>query len=252
MGHPIATTYLSMRSSFLALAVLLAPAVAAAHVRITSPTPRSLTDLKERHCGSAGSARANVQTLRPGSSLHLVWDEYIVHPGWFRISFQQNGDTFEIPPLSNGPTGAGAASNYPTENLTGKTDVATGSQILADRIAHGTLSMDITLPNVECTNCTLQLTQMMTDKPPYSIDTASNDIYYACVDLVLSATAATPDAGGGTGPGPGGGSPDGGVGAPAGGTGGGCSVTGGSTGLLAFAMMGLLRRRRARGTGTAS
>jgi hypothetical protein len=229
-----------MRLRLSALAVLLVPTIAAAHIRITSPTPRSSTDLKERHCGMAGSARANVQTLRPGSSLHLVWDEYIVHPGWFRISFQQNGDTFEIPPV-----GAGGAGSYPTENLTGKTDPATGSLIIADRIAHGTLSMDVTLPNVECTNCTLQLTQMMTDKPPYSIDTLSNDIYYTCVDLVLSASAPTPDAGGGTGTGPDGGSP--GTGGNNGGsTGGGCSVTGSSTGLLALAMVGLLRRRRAR------
>lgn len=191
----------------------------------------------------AGSARANVQTLRPGSSLHLVWDEYIVHPGWFRISFQQNGDTFEIPPISNGKTGAGAASNYPTEDLTGKVDPGTGSLIIADRIAHGTLSKDITLPNVECNNCTLQLTQMMTDKPPYSIDTLSNDIYYACVDLVLTAAAPASDAGTGTGTGP-----DGGVPGPGGGNGGssgGCSATGGSAGILGLAFVGLLRRRRA-------
>lgn len=46
--------------------------------------------LKERHCGQTGSVRANVQTYRPGSPLHLIWDEYVVHPGWFRGSFQQN------------------------------------------------------------------------------------------------------------------------------------------------------------------
>jgi len=80
------------------------------------------------------------------------------------------------------------------------------------------------------------------------VDAASNDIYYACVDLVLSATAPTPDAGGGTGPG--GGSPDagagGGEGGGPGGTGGGCSAGGGSAGILALGMVGLLRRRRAR------
>jgi len=121
-----------------AFAILLVPALAAAHVRITSPTPRSSDQLKKRHCGQTGSTRANVQIYRPGSPLHLVWDEYVIHPGWFRVSFQQNGDTFEIPPASNGPTGSGAASNYPTEDLTGKTDPGTGSLILADRIKHGT------------------------------------------------------------------------------------------------------------------
>lgn len=194
--------------------------------------------LKDRHCGATGSARANVHTAAPGSTLHLVWDEYVAHPGWFRVSFQQNGDTFEIPPASNGKTGSGAPSNYPTENLTGMTDAATGSLILADRIMHPALSLDVVLPNVECNNCTLQLIQMMTDKPPYTIDAASNDIYFACVDLVL--TAAPPDAG---------------VPPPNGDAGneppvtssdsGGCSAAGASSSLLALAALGLRRRRRA-------
>jgi len=210
--------------------VVLGPAVAAAHVRITSPTPRSSDQLKERHCGLAGSARANVHTYKPGASLHLVWDEYIVHPGWFRVSFQPNGDTFETPPISNGPNGNGAAANYPTENLTGKTDPGTGSLIIADRIPHGTLSLDLTLPSMECNNCTLQLIQMMTDKPPYASDTTSDDIYYACVDMVLSNAAPAMDAG-----------TDG-----DGGTSGGCRTSGGASGLVALVLLGLLRRRRRR------
>lgn len=218
----------SLIAALAALAAVLAPAGASAHVRITSPTPRSSDQLKQRHCGQTGSARANVHTYKPGSPLHLVWDEYVVHPGWFRVSFQQNGDTFETPPASNGPNGNGGASNYPTENLTGKTDPATGSLIIADRIQHGTLSLDLTLPDVECDSCTLQLIQMMIDKPPYAADTTSDDIYYACVDLVLSNAAPASDAG-----------------SDAGGTSGGCSTTGGS-GLAGLAAVGLLLRRRRR------
>jgi uncharacterized protein (TIGR03382 family) len=218
-----------MRRLLPALAVVLAPAVAAAHIRITSPTPRSPDQLKQRHCGQTGSARANVQTYRPGAPLHLVWDEYVAHPGWFRISFQQNGDTFEVPPPSNGVTGSGAASNYPTEDLTGKTDPATGSLIIADRIMHGRSSFDLTLPNVECSNCTLQLTQMMTDKPPYAADTSSDDIYYQCVDLVLTSNAPPTDAGMGDG---------------TGGSSGGCSSSGGAPGLVVAAALVLVRRRR--------
>jgi uncharacterized protein (TIGR03382 family) len=224
-----------------AVAVILAPALVAAHVRITSPTQRS-DALKQRHCGATGSARANVQTMRPGSVMHLVWDEYVPHPGWYRISFQQNGDTFEIPPASTGPSSLGA-SNYPTEDLTGQTDPISGSRIIADRIQHPTLSMDVTLPDVECNNCTLQLIQMMIDKPDYSIAVGSDDIYFACVDLVLSATA--PDAGPGGGGGVDG-PPDAGIGLSAGNVSGGCSATGGSPGILALAIAGLvLRRRRA-------
>jgi uncharacterized protein (TIGR03382 family) len=231
-----------MRASRLtALVIVLAPAIASAHVRITSPTPRTTAQLKDRHCGLAGSTRANVQTYKPGATVHLVWDEYVAHPGWFRISFQQNGDVFEVPPPSNGPSSTGA-SNYPTENLTGKVDATTGSLIIADRIAHPALSMDVTLPNVECSNCTLQLTQMMIDKPPYSDDAASNDIYYACVDLVLTSSAPAPDAGATA---PDGGDVSGDAGTGGGHAGGGCSAShGGGSAMLALAIVGLLRRRR--------
>jgi len=227
--------------SLVPLSVLLVPALAAAHIRITSPTPRSTTVLKQRHCGATGSARANVQTYRPGATLHLVWDEYIPHPGWFRVAFQQNGDTFETPKESNGPRADGTPSNFPTENLTGQTDAATGSLIIADRIAHPALSYDVVLPSVECSNCTLQLIQVMTDKLDYAADTTSDDIYYACVDLVLSAATATPDAG----PGPG--MPDAGGNAATTGGGGGCSTAGGGTGLVALALVGLVLGRRTRG-----
>jgi hypothetical protein len=230
----------------LAVALVLAPTVAAAHIRITSPTPRTVSELKDQHCGATGSPRANVQTRRPGSTLHLVWDEYVKHPGWFRISFQQNGDTFEIPPASTGATGTGAVSNFPTENLTGQVDPGSGSLIIADHIEHPALSFDVPLPSVECNNCTLQLIQVMTDKPPYTSDPASDDIYFACVDLVLSATA--PDPGPGPGPGNGTGTSDAGTGG-GGISASGCSASGGSSGLPGLAVLavaaGLARPRRA-------
>lgn len=84
-------------------------------------------------------------------------------------------------------------------------------------------SFDITLPNIECSNCTLQVTQLMTDKPPYTTDALSNDIYYQCADITLSANA--PDAG--PPPPPGDGAPTGDAGNPATGeVGGGCCSTG--------------------------
>jgi hypothetical protein len=41
----------------------------------------------------------------------------------------------------------------------------------------------VMLPDLECDNCTLQLIQVMYDKPPYEV--GGNDIYYQCADLVL-------------------------------------------------------------------
>ncbi len=44
----------------------------------------------------------------------------------------------------------------------------------------------ITLPNEPCPACTLQLIQVMQDKPPWG---DGNDIYYQCADLVIEAGA---------------------------------------------------------------
>jgi hypothetical protein len=51
----------------------------------------------------------------------------------------------------------------------------------------------VTLPDLVCDNCTLQVIQVMYDKPPYT--TPGNDIYYQCADLVLRVGGAPPDAG---------------------------------------------------------
>ncbi len=99
----------------------------------------------------------------------------------------------------------------------------TDPTVLLDGIADmagGEYDIDVTLPDIECDNCTLQVIQVMTDKPPYvsGYVPENNDIYYQCADLVLVA----------------GGGPDGGAGGADGGTvvldGSSPSRDGGSTG----------------------
>lgn len=238
----------------LVVGALLVPSLASAHIHLTFPTSRTTLatgDQKEQHCGTLNYDRAanptKISTFLPGQTITVTWDETIQHPGWFRIAFQPDGAVFGLPPASNGPTGGGAASNFPTANQEG-VDATNNSIVLADRIPDGMTTQSITLPNIECANCTLQFIQVMTDKAPYTIDALSDDIYFNCADLVLAANA--PDAGPGA-------TVDAGVtgDAPAAGGGGtdavqgGCAV-GGSSGLgagLGLALLGLRRRRRAVG-----
>ena len=77
------------------------------------------------------------------------------------------------------------------------TDVSGGPAVLLDDIADKTgtetYSQQIKLPDVACDNCTLQVIQVMTDKPPYG---DGNDLYYQCADIILTKDgAAAPDAG---------------------------------------------------------
>jgi len=228
--------------------------IADAHIHLTYPLARtdSMTgDQKEQHCGVPNQVRnpARVTELRPGSTITVTWLETINHPGWFRIAFQPDGQIFGIPPAGNGQSnvnGTIAASNFPTLNQEG-IDGANQSIVLKDRIPDGTLSTQVTLPNMECANCTLQFIQVMIDKPQYTIDAASDDIYFNCADITLSnAAPMTPDAGPGAGPDAGTG---GDAGTSDGNVSGGCSSTGGGArGSLALVLGALLilRRRRAR------
>lgn len=224
------------------IGALLIPSLASAHIHLTYPLSRTdlpTGDQKEQHCGTVGWNRAamnRITTFQPGSTITVTWAETIQHPGWFRIAFQPNGEVFGIPP-------AGANGAFPIDPQLG-VDNANQSIVLVDRIADGTLSQQITLPNMECNNCTLQFIQVMTDKPPYTTDAASDDIYFNCADITLSMNA--PDAGpqntvdagptdqdAGT---TGGGNTD---------VSGGCSTGGNATGglVLGVLLFGLRRRR---------
>src|SRR5262249_20346181 len=94
-----------------------------------------------------------------------------------------------------------------------------------------TYSFQLTLPNVECDNCTLQVIQVMEDNlahgdydPTPGVGIA--DIYHQCIDLVLKRGANT-SGDGGTGTGGTGGAGGNAGGAGGGGTGGGSSSGGG-------------------------
>jgi hypothetical protein len=162
------------KSLLLAVALLLARP-AAAHVRLESPASRYGDEMKLRPCGITGGVRTTrVTTVRPGQVVTVVFDEFIDHPGYFRIAFDPAGDSALGPPVWNGS----AFVNPPNVN------------VLVDHISnppgptHG--EVPVTLPGIECDTCTLQLIQVMTDKPPFD---GLDDFYYQCADLRLSSTA---------------------------------------------------------------
>lgn len=240
-----------MRSALIVGLLVLPVGIADAHIHLLQPLSRTDNPQgdpqKTRHCGDPGTTRiaSRVTTFKPGQTITVMWQETIPHPGWSRVAFQPNGEMFPIPKASNGPAGNGTASNYPTEDLTGMTDPETGAIVLKDRIGDTELSVEVTLPDMECSNCTLQLIQVMTNAPPYQADVAldadADDIYYQCADITLAADAPDP----GTNP-----MPDAGTGGgnnngngQGGEINGGCS-TGNATGLLALLGLAGLRRRR--------
>jgi hypothetical protein len=160
---------------------VLAALPARAHVRLVSPVSRYGDEMKFGPCGRLTSLRTNlVTTLRPGQTIEVVFDEIVGHPGYYRIAFDPSGDDDLGPPEWDGASLASPTFVNP-QNV----------QVLADHVpdapggvnTHGVVSVQ--LPDIECDSCTLQLIQVMTDKPPYD---GVDDFYYQCADLVLSRT----------------------------------------------------------------
>jgi hypothetical protein len=156
------------------LAAAMISAAAEAHIRLDVPKGRYLNDAqqntkqKQGPCGVTNDTRTAkadlITTFEPGEMITVEWTETINHPGHFRIAFSEKGQVFPAPTLDPMPVSA---------------------QILADDITDdksgGAFSHDVTLPNVSCDTCTLQLIQVMSD---------SGDYYFQCADLVLKAGGA--------------------------------------------------------------
>lgn len=215
-----------LASLALGAALVGAPTIASAHIQLVYPPPRTL-ELKRGPCGAVNSTRgANVIVLEPGASIDVRWTETINHPGHYRISFDLDGQDFVVPPTATGST----------EGMT---------NVLVDLIPDQTAPMaaytrSITLPDMTCENCTLQVIQLMTDKPPYTTDALSDDIYYQCADIALRRPAdhdADVDAPTG---------PDAGVGATELTGGCGCRTSQGQGAGMALAaiVLGIVSRRR--------
>ena len=161
--------------------VALSPLKARAHLGLDAPVSRYGPDvLKTGPCGVTNGERTNKVTYyEPGATIEVRWNEYVDHPGHYRIAFDDDGvDDFVDP--------ATMMEFYSNDTVL-LDDISDGEPSQRDFVA------TVTLPDITCDNCTLQVIQVMYDKPPYV--TPGNDIYYQCADLILREGGAPPDAG---------------------------------------------------------
>lgn len=160
-----------MRFAMFALVAGLAltPSVTRAHFDLVTPTSRYEGSQFGRPCGQApDTGRANETILSAGSTITLRWTSTIAHPGHYRISFDEDGQDFSVPLSTD--------DFYSDPNV-----VADDIPSLGD--ANRTFS--ITLPDIECDNCTIQLLQVLADHAPYTTDEATDDLHWQCADVIL-------------------------------------------------------------------
>lgn len=172
---------IALVSSLLCLGLGLA-SPARAHLHLVEPAARDGgEELKDGPCGQTGSVRGSVvTTFEAGQTIEIVIDEYIDHPSHYRVAFDVDGDDdFEDPVCLENCETSGPDPVF----ALGDPEI-----VLVDFIADaGTREQrfTVTLPDVVCDRCTLQVIQVMYDKRPYTI--GGNDNYYQCADVVLVA-----------------------------------------------------------------
>jgi hypothetical protein len=165
----------------LALMGLALPAQA--HICMEAPVSRvgpsctSASAQKPGPCGINTRSTKYVTECRPGQTLTVTLNETINHDSHYRIAFNPSGATFEDPTGIDDKDG-----KHPFVLLDGIKDESAARQ-----------SVKVTLPSAPCDQCTLQLIQVMYDKTGNGFGT--DDIYYACADIVLKGAPATGECG---------------------------------------------------------
>ncbi|WP_455365333.1 SCE4755 family polysaccharide monooxygenase-like protein [Kaarinaea lacus] len=134
--------------------------MARAHARFAldgEVPPRSTSaGIKTGPCGDIPRSQ-NPTTLTAGQQITMEWEETIDHPGSYRIAFSPAND-----------------EGFDDNVLYDAIDTQDGGN-LPHRY-----STTITLPNMVCETCSLQLIQTMTDRNPPTM-------YYSCADIRLVA-----------------------------------------------------------------
>lgn len=179
----------------LVLGSLFWVSASAAHLDLLQPSPREQgrlsvfevtnTNLKAGPCGQRDNGRtSNVNVYAPGETITIAWHEFVNHRSYYRIAFDRDGDNdfpvFEAP-------GIDSEGHDPREYCP-----VDGHVILAYELEDkqgGQYTMDVTLPDVECENCTLQVIQYMYGRG------RARPYYFQCADLALRVPVESLDAG---------------------------------------------------------
>ena len=153
------------------IALTLAGSVTFAHARLVFPSPRNNNaGIKTGPCG--GLAHSTDPTIvQAGQNVTVSWEETVNHPGKFLFALSMANDAdFQSNPLG---------TMIDTQN---------------DGQTPHSYTMTLTMPNVVCDSCTIQMIQSMEENPN------APSYYYSCADVKIVASNAVPIDPGGANP----------------------------------------------------
>ena len=191
----------STRSAVMsAVLVAVVPAVTHAHFRLLEPASWIIEDergdpQKGFPCGGSntdyGKPSYIVSQAVGGATLHVKVQETIYHPGHYRVALAVNSPA-ELPvdpkatteTTDRGPRSVSAEIQNPVQ-----------MPVLADGLfphsakVDAPLETDVTLPNISCKRCTLQVIQFMEQ---HAVNNPGNFTYHHCAVLQITADPKKP------------------------------------------------------------
>lgn len=134
------------------------------HARLTYPVPRNNNaGIKVGPCGGLARSTSPI-LLQGGKSLTILWEETVDHPGRYIFSLSMGNDL-----------------NFQQNILAIVSDQQNSGSSLPHRF-----QTTVTVPNIECSACTLQMIQSMEENP------AAPNYYYSCADVVIAKSSEKP------------------------------------------------------------
>jgi len=185
----------------IALGLVLFPTLSQAHFRLLAPASwlveNQLGDpQKAAPCGGTntdfGKPTYAVTDVKGGTALHVKVQETVYHPGYYRVALAVNSPT-ELPvdPKSQTMTNDKGV----VVSVSGEVMNPVAPPVLADGLfVHSAktdqpFETDVTLPNLNCKSCTLQVIQFMEQ---HGVNNPGQFSYHHCAVLRITADPAKP------------------------------------------------------------
>jgi len=189
------------RLALLAAGTMLLPASSQAHFKLLAPTSWILEDDRgdPQKAGPCGGTNADygkpsyaVTNVKGGTAVHIKVQETIYHPGHYRVALAVNSpNELPIDPKATTMTDErGRAMSVSAEVMS-----PVAPPVLVDNLfphsekAGASWETDVTVPNITCKACTLQVIQFMEQHAP---NNPGNYTYHHCAVLHITADPAKP------------------------------------------------------------
>jgi hypothetical protein len=183
-----------------AVLIAVAPPATQAHFKLLEPASWLVEDdrgdpQKAGPCGGSntdyGKPSYIVSQAVGGSKLHLKVQETIYHPGHYRMALAVNSPA-ELPV---DPKATTMDSDKGPRSVSAEIQNPVQMPVLADGLfvhtakVDGPLETDVTLPNISCKKCTLQVIQFMEQ---HGVNNPGMFTYHHCAVLQITADSKKP------------------------------------------------------------